>query len=517
MKSCPPLSTRPDVDDPAVSPERARWVIATAMLVILLGALDQTIVVVAVPTIARELGDVGWLAWVVSSYLVAATVVTPLYGRYGDRHGRAAVLVFGIALFLVASVGCALAQTMPQLVIARALQGAGGGALISCAQALIADVVPLRERGRYQGWIAAVWAGANIAGPVVGGVLTHHLSWPWVFWINLPLGALALAMIHRGLRGLPVPGRGGAADIPGALLLVAGLTALLLPITRIGQGSGWSEPANALPLLGAVLLLALFVRHERRCADPLVPLQLLALPTVALCSALLFLVFFVMIALTVLIPLRLQWVAGLSVADSALHLLALTLGIPAAASIAGRVMYRSGRIRPLQRVGVALVPAALVVLALLPAGRAWPVVTAESLALLLLGLGLGLQLPTGLVSSQNAVPREHIGTVTALTSLARLLGGAIGVAVLSSLLWVLLREQLPQVAEGGLELLVHTLQTRPDTVDPQALDRGFRIVLWVCAGVSLLAWPLAGSLPDSRLDATAATPAATRAATPLAD
>lgn len=472
--------------------------IATALLVILLGALDQTIVTIAVPTMARELGDVAWMAWVVSSYLVAATVVTPLYGRYGDQHGRRKALTLAVLVFLVASVACALAQTMPQLVWARVAQGIGGGGLLAGAQALIADVVTPRERGRYQGWIAGVWAFANVAGPVLGGLLTHRLSWHWVFWINLPLCGLALWLIHDALRPLKARGqRASSFDALGAAWLVAGLAALLVPVTRIGQGVPLDDTLNSLVLASALPLLAGFVWHEQRVSAPILPLGLLAHRIVASCSALGAICYAVMITMVVMVPLRAQWVQGLSVDGSAWQLMCMSMGIPSAAFLAGRYMYRTARVRPLLRIGTLLVPAALLAQVTLPASvLGW----VELPGLFVLGMGLGLQLPTTLVVSQHAVGPELVGTATSLSSLCRQIGGAVGLAVLSALLLLLLRAQLPAGHSGGLDALVHQLNTAGSTVDRSLLDGSFRAVLWGCLACSLLAWPLVWRMPETRLD-----------------
>jgi len=484
-----------------LSPSQFRAATAAVMMTILLAALDQTIVSVAVPTIARQLGGFEWMAWVISGYLIAATVVTPLYGRFSDMVGRRRVMIIAIVIFLLASVACALAQTLPQLVLARVLQGAGGGGLIATAQSVIADVVPLRERGRYQSYISIVWAVASMLGPVIGGVLTEYLSWPWIFWINLPVGLLALALVHGSLKALPVQRRTARIDGVGALLLLSGLTALLIPITRVGQGAAWSDAWNVIGWALAAALLTVFVLQQRRHPQAIVPIALFANRAVVACCALLFVCFFNFIAMSVLVPLRLQLVAGLSAADAALRLLPLTLAIPAAAFSSGRWLYRTGRVLPMQRLGVVLVPLALVAMSFAPATG-----TFAALGLVVLGVGMGLQMPTTLITVQQSVPRHQIGTVTALTAFFRLLGGAIGIAVLSSVVLLLLREHLPAGAgslngEGLGQLLDAARAGQAGSVG----DAAFRHVLQLSAAVSLLSLWFVTRLPNLRLhDAPAA-------------
>jgi hypothetical protein len=318
-----------------------------------------------------------------------------------------------------------------------------------------------------------------------------------VFWINLPLGLLALWLVQTALAPLGARGVKAPLDALGAVWLVLGLAALLIPITRIGQGVPWNDPLNGGVLLAALPLLAGFLWHETRVAAPIVPLQLLRIRSVAACCALPFLCFVVMITLSVMVPLRAQWVQGLSVDDSAWRMLCMSMGIPTAAFLSGRYMYRRARVRPLLRWGMVIVPAALLVLAQLPATvPAW----IELPCLFLLGLGFGLQLPASLVASQHAVGRELIGTVTALGSLARQLGGAIGVAVLSALLLVLVQAQYPALQQDGLEGIVRQLADAASGIDRSALDGSFRAVLWGCLACALLAWPFVGWLPDTRLD-----------------
>ncbi len=477
-------------------------------MTILLGALDQTIVSVAVPTIARQLGGFEWMAWVISGYLIASTAVTPLYGKFSDLFGRRKVMSFAIVLFLLASVACALAQTLPQLVVARVLQGAGGGGLITMAQSVIADVVPLRERGRYQSYISIVWAVASMLGPVVGGVLTEYLSWPWIFWINLPVGLVALALVHRSLGTLPVNRGTPKIDGAGALLLLSGLTAFLIPITRVGQGTPWNDAANAVGWAIALMLLALFIVQQRRHPDAIVPMALFGNRTVVTCCALLFVCFFNFIALSVLVPLRLQLVAGYSAADAGLYLLPMTLSIPAAAFLSGRWLHRTGRVLPAQRLGVALVPLGLATL-----GFTAPTSLLAAVALVLVGIGMGLQMPTTLITVQQSVPREQVGTVTALTAFFRLLGGAIGIAVLSSVALLLLRGHLPPgvTSLGGEGLGAMLDAARAAHGASMGSDGAFRQVMFVSALVSLISLWLVMRLPDMRLHDAAVSAADERA------
>jgi EmrB/QacA subfamily drug resistance transporter len=475
------------------------------MLAILLGALEQSIVAVVLPEIALQLRGFEDMAWVISAYLVASTVATPIYGKLSDVLGRRSVLSFSIVLFLLASVVCALAQTMPQLIGARILQGLGGGGLISVSQAAIADVVPLRDRGRYQGYVSGVWAVASMAGPVIGGYLAHYLSWRWIFWINLPLALLALVVVRRALRFLPVSGRRHRIDYLGALLFGGGLSGVLVFLTRLGQGHSPLRADSLALLVAGVVALALFVWQERRAADPVIPLAMLRVPTVAICCATLFFCFFQLIAMSVLLPLRFQVVGGAQADAAALRLVPLTLAIPFGAYAAGRVMSWTGRYKPLQMAGASVAPLAIVALAFVDPGALWLCAS----VMVILGFSIGLQLPSGLVATQNAVPPQQVGIATALTSFSRMLGGAVGVAVLTTVLIALLRHGGMAVTDlsGGEDVLMSMFHRALAADTPaadaaavrEAAEHAFRLLFLMSAAVSLLSPFLVARLREATL------------------
>lgn len=489
---------------PATPPVPVMQVIFGLMLAILLGALEQSIVAVVLPEIALQLDGFEEMAWVVSAYLVASTVVTPIYGKLSDLLGRRSVLSFAIVLFLLASVACALAQTMPQLIIARILQGLGGGGLISVSQATIADVVPLRDRGRYQGYVSGVWAVASMAGPVIGGYLAHYLSWRWIFWINLPLALVALVVVRRALKHLPAGGRRHRIDYLGALLFGGGLSGVLVFLTRLGQGQSAATPQTLGLLAVGLVAMVLFVWQERRVSDPMIPLDMLRVPTVAICCITLFLCFFQLIAMSVLLPLRFQVVGGVQADTAALRLVPLTLAIPFGAFFSGRLMSWSGRYKPLQLAGSLVAPLAIVALAFVDPHA----VVLTALVMVLLGLAIGLQLPSGLVATQNAVPAHQVGVATALTAFSRMLGGAVGVAVLTTVLIALLRHGGMGVSDlkGGEDILMsmfHRAMTGGDAADAGAVraaaEVAFRTLFLFSASVSLVAPFLVARLPEATL------------------
>lgn len=495
---------KPQIQAPRLDllPEEIRSVIIGLMLAILLGALDQTIVSVALPRMAEDLKGFSLLAWVVSGYLVASTVVTPIYGRLGDLFGRRLMLSGAILIFLVSSCACAMATSMPMLVAARVVQGMGGGGLISTAQAIIADVVSLRERGRYQGYISGVFAVSSVAGPVVGGFLTHYLSWRWCFWINLPLGVAAFLASRRALARLPVPGVKRRIDLLGAGLLCAGLSSLLLFITRIGQGVSFTEASNIELFAAACVGLLAFVFWERRVKEPIVPLELFRIPAVAVGCAVLFFGFFNLIGMSVLLPLRFQIVGAATADQAALRLVPLSLFIPLGAFIAGRLMTLTGRYRPIQMTGAVIVPLAMVAIALLDPGQ----VTLLGIAMCAAGLGTGLQFPTSLVAVQNAVPSSSIGIATASTALFRSLGGAIGIAILSTVLLATLHgaNGLPAGTTGSDVLHAILIAARapatPGAADLRALaEHAFTRIFLVGAAVGVLPFLLSFQLPDVTL------------------
>lgn len=465
-----------------------RSIIVGLMLIILLGAIDQTIVAVALPQMAKDLGGASMLAWVVSGYLIASTVATPVYGKLGDLYGRRMLLTIAVLIFLIASIGCALAETMPMLVLARVLQGIGGGGLISTAQAIIGEVVPLRERGRYQGYVSGTYAVASVGGPVLGGYLTHFLSWQWIFWINLPLGIVALWIARRALKSLPVPGIRLPIDYFGALLLTAGLSLLLIAITRVGHGVPVLS-SDTIWLAGvAVLLLAVFVRHERRTAEPLISPALFRIRAVWLCCSILFVSFFHIISLTALIPYGMQTLDGVGPDTAALQLIAFSLAIPLGAFGGGRWMTHSGRYKPMQLIGTALLPTATAWLAYLGPHAS----LATSTALILAGVATGLTLPTSLVAVQNAVPAKDIGIATAMTALFRSMGGAIGVALLSAILFALMNT-------GGSAMELEIGAPLAAASDPETAEYAFRVTFLCGSLVASIAHILAWMMPEKSL------------------
>lgn len=489
---------------PAFSPAEVRNFIIGLMLVILMGALDQTIVAVALPRMSADLQGFDLLAWVVSGYLVAAAVTTPLYGKFGDLYGRRSTLMVAIGVFLCASVGCALATSMPLLIVMRILQGAGGGGLFSITQAAIADVVAPRERGRYQGYFSSTYAVASVSGPLLGGFLTHYLSWRWVFWINLPLGAVALAISRRSLARLPVPHLRRKIDFAGALLLTLGLTPLLIGITRAGQGIAWTAQDNLALFAGAAVMLAVFVWQQQRASEPVLPLGLFKIPTMTLCCLMLFLCFSQVVSLSVLIPLRLQLVTGVRADGAALQLLPLTLATPFGAFVGGRTIARHGRYKPVLMLATFLVPIALLGIGLSDPHHLMP----ASLFMTMAGFSSGMQMPTCLVAVQNAVPRQHVGVATGTTSFSRSLGAAIGVAVLTALLLAALRAHGPQLAGAmtGGEFMKEVLGGAMAKMDPaqrasmvEGVSAAFRRVFFVAAGATSLSFLLACALPDLSL------------------
>lgn len=488
--------TRPDI----------RSILFALMMAVFLSALDQTIVAVSMPAISAQFKDFDLLAWVISAYMVALTVAVPIYGKLGDLYGRRRLMLFGLGLFTLASLFCGMAQSMEQLVLARVLQGIGAGGMVSVSQAIIGDIVPPRERGRYQGYFSGMYAAASVAGPVLGGFMTEYLSWRWVFFINLPLGLVAWWVARQTLIGLPVPQRKPVIDYLGTILMIVGLTALLLGITEIGQGHSWRDQ-HVLTLLGVALLaLVIFVIYERRAREPLLPMHLFANRSAVLCWCTIFSTSFQAISLIVLLPLRFQTVTGGGADSAALHLMPLAIGMPMGAYFGGRRTSLTGRYQPMILAGAALMPLAVLGIAFTPAQS----VGLTGLFMVLTGIASGLQFPTSLVGTQNSVEMKDMGVATSTTNLFRSLGGAVGVASMSALLLAMLAGSgLGGVDNGSLtaegssgNLLMDSLHAVSGPA--LALLRGqlsmtFQHLLMASAGVSLLGLAAALAMPNHLL------------------
>jgi EmrB/QacA subfamily drug resistance transporter len=349
-----------------LSPTEIRTVVIGAMLALFLAALDQTVVATALPSIAKDLGGFALISWIVTAYLLTATCVTPLVGKLSDLYGRRVVLRICLGVFILGSVLCALAPSMILLILARAVQGVGGGGLMTMAQTIIGDVVSPRERGRYAGYFSIVWGSSSVLGPTIGGVVTDQIGWPWIFWINLPLGLLALVISDHALRKLPVAGRRSTLEFAGIVLLCAATIALLLIFSLGGHRLAWGSPQILILAVAALALAASFVWQQRQSPEPIFPSRFFRDGVTAPVLASIFVVYGSYLAVAVLAPSYFQVALGSSVSEAGLLMIPFMLSSTLTANLAGQYSRRSGRYKPPPLIGL---PVAALSLAVLPPHR----------------------------------------------------------------------------------------------------------------------------------------------------
>lgn len=426
-----------------------RVVLAGIMLALAMAALDQNIVATALPRIVSDLGGLAHISWVVTAFIVASTTTTPLYGKFSDIYGRKPAFLVSILVFLGGSILCGIAQSMTQLIVFRAIQGLGAGGLMTLAQTTIGDIVTPRERGRYQGLFASVFAGCSVAGPLLGGFLTDALSWRWIFYVNLPVGAVALALIAVGLRKheRTVAHR---IDYAGAALLIAATTCVLLVLSWGGSIYPWSSIPVLVSAATAALLCAALALVEMRAAEPVLPLHLFTNRVFVIGVAVISFSAMALFAAAVFLPLFFQLVIGASPTDAGLMIAPMMGGVIVASFVGGRLVSRTGRYKRYPVFGLAA--ATLTYLAMgWAAAHGAPVGWIEAV-LVVMGLGIGFVMPNLTTAIQNAVARRDLGAATAASAFLRSLGGAIGVALSGAILITQLRAA-PSVGTHGAQAI----------------------------------------------------------------
>ena len=404
-------------------------VFVTILLGMLLAALDQTIVSTALPTIVGDLGGSGHMSWVVTAYLLAETVSTVLVGKFGDLFGRRIVFQISAVVFVAGSVVAGLSNSMLMLIAARAVQGIGGGGLMVTAQALIADVIPLRERGKYQGALGAVFGVTTVLGPTLGGLFTDHLSWRWCFYVNVPVAVVMLAMTARNIPSIRAAAK-PVIDYAGIVLVALGASALVLGLSWGGNEFAWGSPAIIGLFVGSVLLLTAFVFVEQRAAEPTLPMRLFRNPVFTVCSVLSFIVGFAMLGAMTYLPTYLQYVDGVSATVSGVRTLPLVVGLLGTSLLSGIVVGRTGRYKIFPIVGTAVMALGLFLMSTMGRGTG---VLLESLYMLILGLGIGAAMQVLTIAVQNTVAYHEMGTATSGVTFFRTLGSSVGTAVFGTL------------------------------------------------------------------------------------
>ena len=506
----------------ATGQRRLAAVLGSLMLVMLLAALDQTIVATALPTIVGDLGGLEHLSWVVTAYLLAQTVVTPLYGKLGDLYGRKRVLQSAIVVFLIGSALCGLARSMPELIAFRAVQGLGGGGLMVSAQAALGDVVPPRQRGRYTGLFIAIFGAASVAGPLLGGFITSNFSWEWIFYINVPLGFAAFAVLAATFPSRTAS-RSHSIDYLGTGLLAVGLSAVVLVTTLGGNSFGWtSAQIIGLGVLGVAALVAFFW-VETRAAEPILPPHLWRNRTFTVTSAVGLIIGFSLFGAVTFLPLFQQVVRGQSPTASGLQLLPLMGGLMLSSVTSGRLIARTGRYRWYPIAGTAITVVGLTLLSRMTPHTPVP---EAALFMAVLGLGLGMVMQVLILAVQNDSPYEDLGVATAGATLFRSIGGSLGTAALGAVFTNRLISELSDRLPAGAGAVAHSGSVDPAAVAAlpapvhdaylegfsSALTTVFLVAAVISAGAFALTWfirevPLRTTIHDREPGATDGAPA----------